>query len=63
MRRPPALMSLLTFGTGCAPAFAESAEKSLTICDNAPNLDKGWSIAFAERGSGHVLITFMRVRQ
>jgi uncharacterized protein (TIGR03067 family) len=34
---------------------------TLTICDNAPNLDKGRPTAFeATRGSGYVLITFTR---
>jgi uncharacterized protein (TIGR03067 family) len=32
---------------------------TLTICDNAPNLDKGRPTAFeAKSGSGYVLITF-----
>jgi uncharacterized protein (TIGR03067 family) len=36
---------------------------TLTICDNAPNLDKGRPAAFeAARGSGYVLITFMRAK-
>ena len=36
---------------------------TLTICDNAPNLDKGRPAAFeATRGSGYVLITFTRVK-
>ena len=35
---------------------------TLTICDNAPNLDKGRPAAFeAKSGSGYVLITFTRV--
>lgn len=34
---------------------------TLTVCDNAPNLDKGRPVAFeATRGSGYVLITFTR---
>jgi uncharacterized protein (TIGR03067 family) len=34
---------------------------TLTICDNAPNLDKGRPAAFeAKSGSGYVLITFKR---
>jgi uncharacterized protein (TIGR03067 family) len=34
---------------------------TLTVCDNAPNLDKGRPAAFeATRGSGYVLITFTR---
>ena len=34
---------------------------TLTVCDNAPNLDKGRPAAFeATRGSGYVLITFKR---
>ena len=34
---------------------------TLTVCDNAPNLDKGRPAAFeAPRGSGYVLITFKR---
>ena len=33
----------------------------LTICDNAPNLEKGRPLAFeAKAGSGHVLVTFKR---
>ena len=36
---------------------------TLTICDNAPNLNKGRPTAFAaRRGSGYVLITFMRAK-
>ena len=36
---------------------------TLTTCDNAPNLDKGRPAAFeAKTGSGHVLITFKRVK-
>ena len=36
---------------------------TLTICDNAPNLDKGRPAAFeATRGSGYVLITFKRAQ-
>jgi hypothetical protein len=35
--------------------------ETLTICDNAPNLDKGRPAAFEARtGSGYVLITFKR---
>jgi uncharacterized protein (TIGR03067 family) len=35
----------------------------LTVCDNAPNPDKGRPAAFeATRGSGYVLITFTRVQ-
>ena len=35
----------------------------LTICDNAPNLDKGRPAAFeAKSGSGYVLITFKRAK-
>ena len=34
---------------------------TLTICDNAPNLEKGRPTTFeAKSGSGHVLITFTR---
>jgi uncharacterized protein (TIGR03067 family) len=34
---------------------------TLTICDNAPNLNKGRPAAFeAKSGSGYVLITFKR---
>jgi uncharacterized protein (TIGR03067 family) len=34
---------------------------TLTVCDNAPNLDKGRPIVFeAMSGSGYVLITFTR---
>jgi len=34
---------------------------TLTICDNAPNLNKGRPAAFdAKTGSGYVLITFKR---
>jgi uncharacterized protein (TIGR03067 family) len=34
---------------------------TLTICDNAPNLDNGRPVAFeAKAGSGHVLVTFKR---
>jgi hypothetical protein len=37
---------------------------TLTICDNAPNLDKDRPVAFeAERGSGYVLITFVRLKR
>ena len=36
---------------------------TLTVCDNAPNLDKGRPAAFEARsGSGYVLITFTRAR-
>jgi uncharacterized protein (TIGR03067 family) len=36
---------------------------TLTVCDNAPNLDKGRPAAFeATRGSGYVLITFTRAQ-
>jgi uncharacterized protein (TIGR03067 family) len=36
---------------------------TLTICDNAPNLDKGRPAAFEARtGSGYVLITFKRAK-
>jgi uncharacterized protein (TIGR03067 family) len=36
---------------------------TLTICDNAPNLDKGRPAAFeAKSGSGYVLITFKRAK-
>lgn len=36
---------------------------TLTVCDNAPNLDKGRPAAFeARRGSGYVLITFQRAK-
>jgi uncharacterized protein (TIGR03067 family) len=36
---------------------------TLTICDNAPNLDKGRPTAFeAKSGSGYVLITFKRAK-
>jgi uncharacterized protein (TIGR03067 family) len=36
---------------------------TLTICDNAPNLDKGRPAAFeATSGSGYVLITFTRAK-
>jgi uncharacterized protein (TIGR03067 family) len=36
---------------------------TLKVCDNAPNLDKGRPAAFEARsGSGHVLITFRRVK-
>ena len=36
---------------------------TLTVCDNAPNLDKGRPAAFeATSGSGYVLITFERAR-
>jgi uncharacterized protein (TIGR03067 family) len=36
---------------------------TLTICDNAPNLDKGRPAAFEARtGSGYVLITFTRAK-
>jgi uncharacterized protein (TIGR03067 family) len=35
----------------------------LTVCDNAPNLDKGRPAAFAApSGSGYVLITFKRAK-
>jgi len=35
----------------------------LTICDNAPNLDKGRPAAFeAKSGSGYVLVTFRRAK-
>jgi uncharacterized protein (TIGR03067 family) len=37
---------------------------TLTICDNAPNLDKGRPAAFEARtGSGYILITFKRAKQ
>jgi uncharacterized protein (TIGR03067 family) len=36
---------------------------TLTICDNAPNLDEGRPAAFeAKSGSGYVLITFTRAQ-
>ena len=36
---------------------------TLTVCDNAPNLDKGRPAAFeATSGSGYVLITFTRAK-
>jgi uncharacterized protein (TIGR03067 family) len=36
---------------------------TLTICDNAPNLDKGRPAAFeAASGSGHIVVTFKRGR-
>ena len=36
---------------------------TLTVCDNAPNLDKGRPVAFeATSGSGYVLITFKRAK-
>jgi uncharacterized protein (TIGR03067 family) len=36
---------------------------TLTICDNAPNLDKGRPAAFeAKSGSGYVLIAFKRAK-
>lgn len=36
---------------------------TLTVCDNAPNLDKGRPAAFeANSGSGYVLITFKRAQ-
>ena len=36
---------------------------TLTVCDNAPNLDKGRPAAFeAKSGSGYVLITFKRAK-
>ena len=36
---------------------------TLTVCDNAPNLDKGRPAAFeANSGSGYVLITFRRAK-
>jgi len=36
---------------------------TLTICDNAPNLDKGRPATFeAKGGSGYVLITFKRAK-
>ena len=36
---------------------------TLTVCDNAPNLDQGRPAAFeAPRGSGYVLITFKRAK-
>jgi uncharacterized protein (TIGR03067 family) len=39
------------------------AGDTLTICDNAPNLDKGRPPAFqAKAGSGDVLITFKRAK-
>jgi uncharacterized protein (TIGR03067 family) len=37
--------------------------ETLTICDNAPNLDKGRPAAFEARtGSGYILITFKRAK-
>jgi uncharacterized protein (TIGR03067 family) len=42
--------------------YALSGDK-LTICDNAPNLDKGRPAAFeAKSGSGYVLVTFRRAK-
>jgi uncharacterized protein (TIGR03067 family) len=39
------------------------AGDTLTICDNAPNLNKGRPAAFeAKSGSGYVLITFKRAK-
>jgi uncharacterized protein (TIGR03067 family) len=36
---------------------------TLSICDNAPNLDRGRPTAFTARsGSGYVLVTFRRAR-
>jgi uncharacterized protein (TIGR03067 family) len=36
---------------------------TLTMCDNAPNLDKGRPAALeAKSGSGYVLITFKRAK-
>ena len=36
---------------------------TLTVCDNAPNLDKGRPAALeAKSGSGHVLVTFKRAK-
>lgn len=36
---------------------------TLTMCDNAPNPDKGRPAAFeAKSGSGYVLITFKRAK-
>jgi uncharacterized protein (TIGR03067 family) len=36
---------------------------TLTICDNAPNLNKGRPAAFeAQSGSGYILITFKRAK-
>ena len=36
---------------------------TLTVCDNAPNLDTGRPAAFeAKSGSGHILITFKRAK-
>ena len=36
---------------------------TLTVCDNAPDLDKGRPTAFeATSGSGYVLITFKRAK-
>ena len=36
---------------------------TLTMCDNAPNLDKGRPAAFeAKTGSGHIVITFKRAK-
>ena len=36
---------------------------TLTVCDNAPNLDKGRPTAFeATSGSEYVLITFKRAK-
>ena len=37
---------------------------TLTICDNAPNLEKGRPVAFeAKTRSGHVLVTFKRAKR
>jgi uncharacterized protein (TIGR03067 family) len=37
---------------------------TLTVCDNAPDLDKGRPTAFeAKTGSGHVLVTFERAKR
>jgi uncharacterized protein (TIGR03067 family) len=42
--------------------YALSGDR-LTICDNAPNLDKGRPAAFeAKSGSGYVLVTFRRAK-
>ena len=36
---------------------------TLSICDNAPNLEKGRPVAFeAKSGSGYVLVTFKRAK-
>jgi hypothetical protein len=37
---------------------------TLTIRDNAPNLEKGRPVAFAAKArSGHVLVTFKRAKR